>query len=357
MARWVRGIVVVVCVLVVAVAVPTAPVARWVHGAIDDTDAYVEYVAPLARDPLVQERLADEVATRLLEQVDAGRAVRDAVTSVLGPLASVPGVADLVDDAVAAGGERLRDGVVAAARHAVGTAAFATAWDAAQRAAHTGVRWTLTSPDVSDAHRPAVGVDPDGTVVLDLRTLSDAVVAELDDLRLPVPDALRDAPALAGVVERLDALRMPVPDALRDLDVRVPVVTSVSLDRARESLGVVGLWGRLAPWAAVVGLVGAVLAARRRWLVLAACGGAVLVVTLGLVAGARVVAGEAVTWLALPGDGVLALVTDRVAAMLADGLPGLLMAGGLAAAAAVVVALVGAVLTKTRHFSREEGLR
>lgn len=351
MSRLARGVVVVLCVLVVGVLVPTVPVARWVHGAIDDTDAYVAAVAPLARDPLVHERLAADVTTRLLETFDAETSVRDSVTAALGPLVSLPGVADLLDEAVAAGGDRLREGLAAAVRLAVGTDAFAASWDAAQRAAHSGVRWALTSADVSAAHRPPVGVDEHGAVVLDLGTLSDAVVAQLDDLRFPVPQALRDAPVLAGVVARLDALRLPVPDALRTLDVRVPVVTSVRLERAREALGIIDTWGAVAPWLAAAAAAGAIVAARRRWLALAACGAAALAGTVVVVASAHVAAREVVARLELPVDGVLALLTDRIVVMLADGLPGLLAGGAVLGGAAVVVGMAGALLRRSDRSS------
>lgn len=348
MLSVVRSAVVVLCVLVVGVCVPTAPVARWVHGAVDDTDAYVAAVAPFARDPLVRERLADEVTTRLLETFDPEATVRGAVTTALGPLADLPGASQVVDDAVTAGAAHLRDGVAAGVRYAVGTEAFGTAWDTAQRAAHSGVRWAITSPDIDAAHRPAVGIDADGAVVLDLGTLSDMVVAQLDALRFPVPQALRDLPAAAGVVERLDALRMPVPDALRDLDVQVPVVTSAKLVSARTTLGVIDTWGALAPWVALAAVVVALLVARRRWLVLATCGASALAGTAALLVGAQVAAREVVAQLALPSDGVLALVTDRIVSMLAGGLPSLLADGALLAAAAFLVGVAGLVLTSGR---------
>lgn len=354
MLSVVRSAVVVLCVVVVGLCVPTAPVARWVHGAVDDTDAYVAAVAPLARDPLVRERLIDDVTTRLLETFDPEATVRGAVTTTLGPLAAVPGVGGLLDDAVAAGAERLRDGVAAGVRYAVGTDTFATAWDAAQRAAHSGVRWALTSPDVDATYRPAVGIDAGGTVVLDLGTLADLVVAQLEDLRLPVPQALRDLPAAAGVVARLDALRLPVPDVLRTIDVEVPLVTSARLASARSTLDAVDTWGAVAPWCALAGAAGAVVAARRRWLVLAACGAAALVGTAALVAGAHAAAGEVVARLALPSDGVLALVTDRVVAMLAGGLPDVLAAGAVVAAGAVLVGVGGHVLVgRARTVTRD----
>lgn len=348
MLSVVRSVVVVLCVLVVGVVVPTAPVARWVHGAIDDTDAYVAMVAPLARDPEVRERLADEVTTRLLETFDGEATVRGAAATALGPLADLPGVGGLVDDAVTAGAARLRDGVAAGVRYAVGTEAFGTAWDSAQRAAHSGVRWALTSPDISAAHRPGVGIDADGAVVLDLGTLADVVVEQLDALRFPVPQALRDMPAAAGVVARLDALRMPVPDALRELDVQVPVVTSAKLASARTALGVIDTWGTVAPWVVLAAVVGALVLARRRWLALAACGAAALAGTAVLLAGAYVAAREVVAQLALPSDGVLALVTDRLVAMLAHGLPNLLADGALVAAAALLVGAGALVLTRLR---------
>lgn len=325
------------CVVVVGVAAPTAPLARWVHGAVDDTDAYVAAVAPLARDPELHDRLAADVTARLLETVDAEAGVREALGSVLGPLVSLPGVGPLLDDAVAAGGAQVREAVAAGVRGAVGTEAFAAAWDAAQRAAHAGVRWSLTSPDVSDAHRPPVGVDADGAVVLDLGTVADAVVEHLEDVRVPVPQALRDLPAAAGVVERLDALRVPVPQALRDVDARVPVVSSERLDRARDALGVVDAWGVAAPWVVAAAVAGALAAARRRWVALVACGAAVLVGSVVVLAGGRVAAREVVGRLELPSEGVLALVTDRVVEQLVGGLPSLLAPGALLGAAALAL--------------------
>ncbi|MFF4080118.1 hypothetical protein ACFYZN_11995 [Streptomyces sp. NPDC001777] len=104
----------VVLVVVLAVLVPVGALSAWVDLEIDDTDRYVEAVAPLASDPVVRETVSDLITDGAMKQIDAG------------PLQST-----------------VRDFLRRAVLSFTTTDAFRTAWNTANRTAHEAVTAAL----------------------------------------------------------------------------------------------------------------------------------------------------------------------------------------------------------------------
>ncbi|MFE0473349.1 hypothetical protein ACFW2V_17175 [Streptomyces sp. NPDC058947] len=202
--------------------VPFGVLASWaVHG-LTDTGRWVRTTAPLAADPDVRRAVAD--------------ALGDGVLRAAGP--ELPGAAEpFVHDA---------------ARSFTRTEAFATAWDASNRAVHTAVLHALRA----DA--------PAAPVTVDLAPVVDRVKHRLTEDHVPF------------------AHRIPVTHA------RVPVLPAGDVDRLRKGyqvLDAASFWLPLA--AACFAVAGIAVAACRRRAVTAlglgtALGGALLILAVAV---------------------------------------------------------------------------
>ena len=132
--------------VLLALAVLLAPVgvvAAWASSQINDVDRYEQTVAPLARDPAVQDVLVDRVTDGVVARVDV-RKVSDALADIL---ADRDAPRFLVDAARSLD-EQLRSGLTTAVRYVVKQVvtsdAFAKAWDSVNRGAHTAAMNVLT---------------------------------------------------------------------------------------------------------------------------------------------------------------------------------------------------------------------
>ncbi len=153
--------------LLACVLLPLTLAAVWTAGVLSDTDRYVETVAPVSSDAEVRDAVEERVVKETVDQVDltaaadrldsglADLGVSDELRSWLGPAAS-----DLEERGAAF--------VADVVRRVMEQPAFATAWDAANREAHTELIAALES-----------GESDEGGVVLRLAPIVDAVVDEL----------------------------------------------------------------------------------------------------------------------------------------------------------------------------------
>ncbi|MEW2412465.1 hypothetical protein AB0953_01855 [Streptomyces sp. NPDC046866] len=114
-----------VLIVLVALLVPASAVAYWADRELGDADRYTAAMSPLASDPAVQEVVVTQAARALSGQIDAGP-FQGAIDALLGE----------------------------ALRSFVGTPAYRTAWDAANRAAHAAFFQALTT-----GHGDAVTID------------------------------------------------------------------------------------------------------------------------------------------------------------------------------------------------------
>lgn len=120
-----RTILSAVLIVLVALLVPASAVAYWADHELGNADRYTAAMSPLASDPAVQKLVVTQAGRALSGQIDAGP-FQGGVDALLGE----------------------------ALRSFVGTSAYRTAWDAANRAAHTAFLQALTS-----GHGDALTID------------------------------------------------------------------------------------------------------------------------------------------------------------------------------------------------------
>lgn len=152
---------VVVALLVVAgcVLTPVAATAVWLRNQVTDSDRYVRTISPLADDPAIRAAVASEITAALFTRVDvaaeAERALPDRAKILAVPIAS--GVRDFAEDATL----RL-----------LSSERFQELWIDVNRVSHEQLVRVLTGG--GDLIRTS-----EGTVVLDLAPVLEAVKAEL----------------------------------------------------------------------------------------------------------------------------------------------------------------------------------
>ncbi|MCA6091969.1 hypothetical protein LE181_07315 [Streptomyces sp. SCA3-4] len=284
---------------------PLAVVATWADSQVSDTDRYVQTVAPLARDPAVQNAVNDRLTKRVVDNVDVN-GITDALSNALSKASAPPGVVD--KSHLLAG--PLKNALTTAVHNVVGKVVtsdqFAQLWDEANRRAHAAIVKTLTGEGNS-----AVQAKGDA-VVLDLGTVVDKVKQKL--------------------VEEGYEKAANIPD----VDKTITLFRTDKLDDAQSGmrlLSVVGTWlpvtvialAALAVWASP---------SHRVALICAAVGIAVmmLVLLVGLVVARRIYL-DSVPPTALPTDAATA-VYDTFVRFLRNGTRTVLVT-------AVVVALAG----------------
>ncbi|MFF7854480.1 hypothetical protein [Streptomyces sp. NPDC007904] len=201
---------------------PCGALAAWAAFDLADTGRYVSTMAPLSADPDVRDAVADAVGDGVVRELDPGPA-----NSTIGPF--------------------VRDAVRSFTR----TEAFATAWEAGNRAVHDAI----------------------------LRALR-------DDAATGRPVTVDLAPVAARVRQRLAADHMPLAERIPVRHTEVAVVPARELPGLRRGYHVLDTAAFWLPLAAVVSAVAgiAVAACRRRALTAAglgtALGGALLAVAV-----------------------------------------------------------------------------
>lgn len=250
--RWVGA----VALLLVALLLGVASIAAvFVRNQLLDTDRYVATVAPLARDPVVQDAIANRITNEVLTRVDL-TAIAEQASAWLTAQGAPPAVNALVEPAVNGVESLVRTQV----RNLVGTDQFAAAWDSANRVAHDALVAVLTGESTG-----AVSSSED-TITVDLGVFLDTVKQRLSDVGLTL-------------VERIPDVAIPF-----------TVYSSSDLPKLRtyvEWLDQAATW---LPWVALALIAAAVLVApnRRRGLLMAGLFVAIgLLLTRGGIAVAR----------------------------------------------------------------------
>ena len=223
---WWRPVVVTLLVALIAVLTPLGVVARWAHDEVSDTDRYVESVAPLASDPAVQNavtnRITNEIVTRLEVEAVTEQAIQALSDRGLPPLAatSLQALGGPLSDAIEG---FIRDQVA----NLVESDSFQTAWEEANRQAHTQLVAVLTGKDTD-----VVQVS-DNAVSVNLATVIEAVKQQLVDRgftlaeRLPTVDAEFTIFQSADITKAQNAFRV-----LSAINTWLPVVILVLLAAA-----------------------------------------------------------------------------------------------------------------------------
>ncbi|MEU1091208.1 hypothetical protein ACFYPN_18825 [Streptomyces sp. NPDC005576] len=137
-----------VLLVLLAVLVPLSALSAWVDLEIDDTDRYVAAVSPLSSDPAVRDTVADLITDEVMKRIELG-ALQDTMRDFL------------------------HQGVLSFTT----TDAFRTAWDAANRTAHTSITAALDG-------------DSGEAVTLDLAPVIEQVKKELENSGVPFADQI-----------------------------------------------------------------------------------------------------------------------------------------------------------------------
>ncbi|MFI8101395.1 hypothetical protein [Streptomyces sp. NPDC086023] len=280
-ATVVRAVWSAVVIALLAVLVPLGAVAVWADRVLGDEEEYVVVMAPLAEDGAVRGAVARGAASALARQIEAGP--------------------------VEAGAERL---LGEATSSFVGTEAFRTAWNAANRAAHT-------------AFTDALDGGSGDTVTVDLAPVVAEVKADLTADGVPFVDRIPVARTAITVMEyeNLGTLRRGF-HVLQNAGVRLPAVTLLLLGAS-------------------------VVFTRRRRALLVAAG-------TGFAAGGLLLAGAVSVCRRLTLDDLPADVDRAAAGVVYDALTAFLRTGAWAVLGAGLVLALGAWLSG-RLPSRERG--
>lgn len=137
-----------VLLVLLAVLVPLSALSAWVDLEIDDTDRYVAAVSPLSSDPAVRDTVADLTTDEVMKRIELG-ALQDTMRDFL------------------------HQGVLSFTT----TDAFRTAWDAANRTAHTSITAALDG-------------DSGEAVTIDLAPVIEQVKKELENSGVPFADQI-----------------------------------------------------------------------------------------------------------------------------------------------------------------------
>ncbi|WP_448629339.1 hypothetical protein [Cellulomonas soli] len=114
---------------------PVSVVVGWAQGELTDTDRYVATVRPLAQDPVIQSAVANRLTTEVMNQIDVGALLDDAV-GALDEQGLPPRVTATLSALEVPLTNGVRSFVLKAATRVVQSDAFTTAWVEANRTAH-----------------------------------------------------------------------------------------------------------------------------------------------------------------------------------------------------------------------------
>ncbi|WHX22591.1 hypothetical protein QFW82_38965 [Streptomyces malaysiensis subsp. malaysiensis] len=221
-------------ILLGCLLVPVSVLTVWVHDIVLDTDRYVATVAPLAKDPAIQNTAVEQVS----QAVDIRHNSREVTADIASWLRAhglperaaetIEGLAPQLDSA-------LDQAVRKVAAHIVRSEQFPAVWTGANRAAHTAVVGALTGKGGGP-----VGVEGHA-VTLNVGAAVERVRQQLVDAGLP---------AVTGIP---------------DIHQRLVLFHSDRLDTIRRSARLLDLAGNWLPALTVtLGGTGVLLAHRRR---------------------------------------------------------------------------------------------
>ena len=140
--RW-RSVVATLLIVTGCILAPLSVVAVWTKNLVTDTDRYVATVAPLARDPAIQNAVTNKITAEIFSYLDVAALTNEAVDAL-----STRGLPPRVTTGLHALSGPLSDGVQSFVRTQVGNVvasdAFADAWVTANRSAHQALVAALT---------------------------------------------------------------------------------------------------------------------------------------------------------------------------------------------------------------------
>ncbi len=218
--RW-RTALSIVFITVGALLAPAALVSAWAATELSDTDRFVETLAPIARDPDVQEYLTEQIVTIVDDQVDI-TALTQEVFQGIADLGLPPRAASTLTTLAPAAAQGLRGLLTDVVQRLVESDAFADLWDQALRTSHTQVVGLLT-----DEEDRILTIDPSGVV------------------------GIQVAPLLERVKARLQQSGFPFADQIPVVDATIQLTTVENIGEIRAAYNLTLLLGRVLPWVSI----------------------------------------------------------------------------------------------------------
>ncbi|MFD8804090.1 hypothetical protein [Streptomyces sp. NPDC059597] len=243
-----RAVVAFVLIVLGCLLAPLGIVAAWTADLADDTDRYVATVAPLARDPAVQDAVANRVTDALMDRLDIPRLLEKVA----------PKDRPLVEKALGGIGNSLQGAVRSfvddKTREVVASDRFATFWTNANRQIHTSVDKALTGSG------------------------GGAVQLQGDKVQIDL------APVIEQVKDRLVGAGLGLAGKIPEVHTSFTVLQAEEVGKLKTYFRLLDLAGLWVPVIAAVLLIAGVLTAvrRRRALVAAALGFAFTALLLGI---------------------------------------------------------------------------
>lgn len=224
--RW-RNALAALSLVIAVVLVSLSIVAVWLNLTIMDEDGWVDTVAPLAKDPAIQDYFAISASNALLRSVDVQSLVDKYVASMPQQMrALAPRIAEAAKESV-------RDATVGIAR----SPQFPMLWERANRLSHRGFVAAVTQSDRGPV------TNQRGQITLDISLLAEQTKQRLADKGLPLVNSIQ------------------IPESKRE----VVLFRSPSLAKLQAAIGVMNAWTWILPTLAFAFLsAGLALATDRR---------------------------------------------------------------------------------------------
>ena len=253
-----RSTAAVVLILIGALLAPLAVVGSWARGLVVDTDRYVDTVAPIAEDPLVQSAVANRITLAVVDALNVEELTTQATDAVAG-LDLPPLVGQAVTSLQAPLQEAITGFIRKNVTKIVSSDAFENVWEEANRAAHEQIVATLRGdPDA------LAQISDSGTLTLDVTPIIEQVKTSLEE-------------AGFTLVSRIPTI-----------NVTFPIASSADLVRLQSAYRLIDIVGGLLPYLSLALLAAGVLAAQHRSRALVVAGlslaGAMLLLGLALTA-------------------------------------------------------------------------
>ncbi|QLQ11321.1 MAG: hypothetical protein HZY75_14245 [Nocardioidaceae bacterium] len=251
--EWWRALVTIVLVTLATLLAPVSVVATWSKDLVSDTDRYIETIAPLAENPVVQQAIATRITNEVMDRIDV-RAVTDEAVDAL----TDRGLNARLAQSLTLLASPLSDGVYNFVHKQVlqiiESDNFLVAWDAANREAHVELVAVLTGRDTDTVEVT------DNSVTVNLAALINTVKQNLLD------NGFRLASQIPTVTAEFTLLQ------------------SDDLGDAQRAFRWLNATARVLPWLALGLLLAAVFLSRnrRRTLVIGSVAVAFSMVALGI---------------------------------------------------------------------------
>jgi len=233
-----------VVAILVAIGVLAAPLgvaAKWAHNTVTQQSSYMSVMSGLAHDSDVQNAVASEVTSFVMDRVNLSGMVEDAGGGLLGKLNDF--VADLSGkDLVTRLEEKIRPKLTDAVAQVVHSDRFQGLWNQANEQAHTAVLAALNN-QTSGVN----GLASNGDVTIDLNSIINQASSQV-----------------AGIAE--------ISSALDGVNTTIPLLKAEQVDSLRGYYSVLTAFSTWAPIVAVIALAAALVLARKRLLVAALIG-------------------------------------------------------------------------------------